>query len=245
MNLHILGSSSHGNCYILETLDETLIIEAGVRMPEVKKALRFNLNKVVGAVISHAHNDHARYAKEMATSGVLVLANEDVLNTHGLSGKPFTKAIYPNKGYKIGGFKIFTIPVTHDVPCLAYVISHPNMGKLLFVTDTITLNTRVNGLNHIMIEANYADDILDDNIASDRVSAVMRPRLLNSHLEFEQTKVILSENDLSQVDNIILLHLSDVNSNEERFVREVREQTGKLVYAANKGMTINLSKIPY
>lgn len=245
MKLHILGSNSLGNCYILETVSEALIIEAGVRMANVKKALRWQMNKVVGAIITHEHKDHAGYAAEMAASGVLVLALEYVFKAHGLVGKPFTKNIVPGKGYKVGNFKIFTVLVKHDVPCLGYIISHPAMGKLLFITDTITLDVCVAGLNHIMIEANYADDIVDSNIASGAMPEAMRPRLLNSHMEIEQTKAILAENDLSQVDNIVLIHLSDGNSDEERFVREVKEITGKPVYAANAGMVLDLSKQPY
>ena len=47
------------------------------------------------------------------------------------------------------------------------------------------------------------------------------------------------------MDNIVLIHLSDGNSDEERFVREVKEITGKPVYAANAGMVLDLSKQPY
>lgn len=245
MNLHILGSNSFGNCYILETATEALIIEAGVRMANVKKALRWQMRKVVGAVITHEHNDHSGYVAEMVASGVLVLALNEVFKSHGLQGKAFTKSILPNTGYKIGNFRIFSLLVKHDVSCLGYVISHPEMGKLLFITDTITLDVLVPGLNHIMIEANYADDIVETNIANGSMPEAMRPRLLNSHMEIEQTKAILAENDLSQVDNIVLIHLSDGNADEDRFVREVRELTGKAVYAANAGMTIDLSKQPY
>ena len=65
MELKILGSSSSGNCYILENEKEALIIEAGIRFIEVKKALNFNMRKVVGCLISHQHNDHAKYAKNI------------------------------------------------------------------------------------------------------------------------------------------------------------------------------------
>ena len=63
MKLIVLGSSSSGNCYILDNGKEALIIEAGIRFQEVKKALDFNLRKVVGCVVTHAHNDHAKYIK--------------------------------------------------------------------------------------------------------------------------------------------------------------------------------------
>lgn len=64
-------------------------------------------------------------------------------------------------------------------------------------------------------------------------------------MEIGETKRILSELDLSAVENIILIHLSDDNSDEARFVAEVREQTYKTVSAAVPGMVIDLSKEPY
>lgn len=245
MNLHILGSNSLGNCYVLETATEALILEAGVRMSNVKKALRWHMRKVVGAVITHQHNDHAGYVAEMAASGVMVLALRDVFRSHGLSGKSFTKEIEGGRGYKLGNFKILALPVKHDVPCLGYIIQHPDMGKLLFITDTVTFDYVVPGLNTVMIEANYADDIVAENITNGDMPEAMRPRLINSHMEIEQTKAILADNDLSEVGNIILIHLSDGNADEQRFVREVHEQTGKIVYAANAGMTIDISLKPY
>ena len=58
MKLKVLGSSSSGNCYILESDTEALIIEAGLPFMEVKKALNFNVRKIVGVVVSHSHGDH-------------------------------------------------------------------------------------------------------------------------------------------------------------------------------------------
>lgn len=245
MNLHILGSNSFGNCYILESRTEALIIEAGVRMADVKKALRWQMNKVVGCVVTHEHNDHAGHVADMVATGVRVLALQEVFNTHGLDGKPFTKAVEPFKGYRIGGFLLQPVPVQHDVPCVGWIIQHADMGKLLFITDTVTFSYRVDGLNVVMIEANYADDIVAENIANGSMPEAMRPRLLNSHMEIGQTKAILADHDLTDVNAIVLVHLSDGNADEERFIREVQEQTGKTVYAANAGMTIDISKTPY
>lgn len=61
MELKVLGSSSSGNCYIIDNGKEALILEAGVRFQEVKKALGYNLRKVVGCLITHRHQDHAKY----------------------------------------------------------------------------------------------------------------------------------------------------------------------------------------
>jgi len=56
---------------------------------------------------------------------------------------------------------------------------------------------------------------------------------------------MLSANDLSQVNNIVLIHLSDSNSDEIQFQNEVSELTGKNVTVASNGMTINFNKTPF
>jgi ribonuclease BN (tRNA processing enzyme) len=251
MKLHILGSNSLGNCYVLESASGSLIVEAGVRFLEVKKALRFKINGIVGAIISHHHNDHAKYIGELVASGVLVLASEETLAAKQLLGAPFTRVIRPLHGIKVSDFKIMPIALNHSnndgsrCECLGFVIDHPESGRILFVTDTMTLDMIVPRMTHIMIEANYADDILTRNIENGSVPPAMRPRLLKSHMEIGTTKLILQDNDLSDVNNIILIHLSDGNSDEQRFVKEITELTGKCVYAANAGMTIDLLKTPY
>lgn len=245
MKLNVLGSDSNGNCYILQTNKEALIIEAGVRMSEVKKALKWQISKVVGAVISHEHNDHAEHIKDFIANGITVLAHPCVFKAKGIENLSFRKEIHPHQGYIVGGFKVRTIPVCHDVPCLGFVIEHEDMGKLLFITDTMMLEYRVPNLNHILLEANYADDILQAKIDAGLVPLSMKPRLIHSHMEIRTTKDILQDSDLSGVNEIVLIHLSNGNSNEERFVREVKEVTGKPVYAATAGLELNLSKNPY
>ena len=48
MHLKCLGSSSAGNCYLLENETECLMIECGIPIKEVKKAMNFNIRKIVG-----------------------------------------------------------------------------------------------------------------------------------------------------------------------------------------------------
>lgn len=245
MRLNVLGSDSNGNCYVLHNDKEALIIEAGVRFSEVKKALKWQLSKVVGAVITHEHNDHAKYVRDFVSNGITVLALPSVFKAKGIDSLSFRKEIEPMHGYIVGGFKVFAMPVCHDVPCVGFIIEHEDMGRMLFVTDTMMLEYRVPGLNHILLEANYAEDILDAKIEAGSVPLSMKPRLIHSHMEIETTKGILRANDLSGVNEIVLIHLSNGNSDERRFVREVQETSGKPVYAAVAGLELNLSINPY
>lgn len=55
MNLKVLSSGSHGNCYLLSTENETLILDCGMPIKEIKKGLNFDLRRVSGVVVTHSH----------------------------------------------------------------------------------------------------------------------------------------------------------------------------------------------
>lgn len=50
-----IGSSSAGNSYALDAGNEILLLEAGCKMAEVKKAINFRIKDVVGVCVSHSH----------------------------------------------------------------------------------------------------------------------------------------------------------------------------------------------
>ena len=242
MVLKVLGSSSQGNCYILENKNEALIIEAGVRFIEVKKALGFDIRKVSGCLITHQHNDHAKYIKAMVESGFPTLALEEVWTAKGVTGSR-AYCIERGKGYRFGRFKVLPFDACHDVPCVGYLIDHPETGRIMFLTDSCMCEYVFPGLNQVMIECNYSDAKLVEAINAGRTLPSQRERLMTSHMELNTCKGFLCANDLTNVANIILLHLSDNNSDEKNFVSEVERQTGKVVYAAHTGLEIELDRI--
>lgn len=242
MILKVLGSSSQGNCYILENKNEALIIEAGVRFIEVKKALGFDIRKVSGCLITHQHNDHAKYIKAMVESGFPTLALEEVWTAKGVTGSR-AYCIERGKGYRFGRFKVLPFDACHDVPCVGYLIDHPETGRIMFLTDSCMCEYVFPGLNQVMIECNYSDAKLVEAINAGRTLPSQRERLMTSHMELNTCKGFLCANDLTNVANIILLHLSDNNSDEKHFVSEIERQTGKVVYAAHTGLEIELDRI--
>ena len=242
MVLKVLGSSSQGNCYILENKNEALIIEAGVRFIEVKKALGFDIRKVSGCLITHQHNDHAKYIKAMVESGFPTLALEEVWTAKGVTGSR-AYCIERGKGYRFGRFKVLPFDACHDVPCVGYLIDHPETGRIMFLTDSCMCEYVFPGLNQVMIECNYSDAKLVEAINAGRTLPSQRERLMTSHMELNTCKGFLRANDLTNVANIILLHLSDNNSDEKHFVSEIERQTGKVVYAAHTGLEIELDRI--
>lgn len=56
MKLTCLGSSSAGNCYLLQADNkETLILDCGIPIKAIKKGLDWNIRGIKGVVISHTH----------------------------------------------------------------------------------------------------------------------------------------------------------------------------------------------
>ena len=245
MKLTVLGSSSAGNGYILSNGKEALIIEAGIRFSTVKKALNFNTSIIAGLIVSHVHGDHAKYVNSYLQGGIKVLSSSSVLIGVDQKYNYLCKEVKAGQGYKIGNFRILPFDLEHDVPCLGFLVNHPETGTIMFLTDSYLSEYVFPGLSHIMLEINYADHILEQNILSGSVHPSMRPRLLQTHMELQTAKSILLANDLSQVKNILLIHLSAQNSSERLFVDEITKTTGKQVFAAKKGLELNFSTNPY
>src|SRR5690625_5728947 len=94
-----------------------------------------------------------------------------------------------------------------------------------------------------MIECNYSLTILNSNIAAGLTPRFMKRRLIKSHFSLENVVQFLKANDLSKVEEIHLLHLSDTNSNEKEFKAVIQELTGKVVYVDRKSTRLNSSHV--
>lgn len=242
MVLKVIGSSSKGNCYILDNGSEALIVEAGVRFAEIKKALEFRVSKVAGCIVTHQHNDHSRSIADVACCGIPTLALPEVWEAKQVTGSRCL-AIRPGRGYRFGGFKVLPFPACHDVPCVGYLIDHAETGRIMFLTDSFMCEYDFPGLSHVMIECNYSDEALARAICEGRTLPSQRERLMTSHMELHTCGDFLQSLDLGGVANVVLLHLSNDNSDEERFVRYIQGVTGKCVYVANPGLVIDMARV--
>lgn len=246
MKLKIIGSSSKGNSYILETETGSLILDAGVPFKEIQKALDFYLSRVRGCLITHEHRDHSKAIKDVMKAGIDVYAPTDLVRfvEDGRSHRFFSPDI--EKQFEVGDFIILPVVAQHDVPCMAFLIVYKPTGeKLLYATDTYYLKNRFNGLNYILIECNYIKDTLDANIEAGRIPASRRDRILESHFSLDNLKGFLKANDLKSVKKIVLIHLSDDNSDAARMVKEIKELTKKDTEVAEPGKAIALELYPF
>ena len=224
MKLKVLGSGSSGNCYILENDAEALIIEAGLPFKEVKKALDFNVRKIVGVAVSHSHQDHAKYVTEYEKAGIPVFKPYNGMKDVDLKGG--------------AGFKIQAFDLVHDVPCYGFYISHLDIENLIYASDTEYIKWRFSKVNHILVEANYSKDLVSDMTEK-------RSHVLTGHMEIETTCEFLKANNNPGLRNVVLLHLSNESGDPEEFKAKAEKVIDCPVYVAQRGLEINLDLVPF
>lgn len=244
MQINSIASSSKGNCYIIDDGHTKILIECGIPFKEIQKALHFRLSSIAGALVSHSHRDHSRSIKDLIKAGVDVYLSEIAISEIGVSGHR-VNAICEKKQFSIGTFSILPFELNHDVYNLGFLLANSEGEKLLYATDTYYIKYRFKGLTHIMVECNYSMDILRTNVEAGTVDTILKNRLLKSHFSLERVKDFLKANDLSQCRKIVLLHLSDYNSDAARMVKEIQELTGIDTIAAEPGMEVELELHPY
>lgn len=76
MKIKVLGSSSRGNCYLLQLKKETLILECGINYKDILKGLDFNLESVIGCLVTHEHKDHSKAITELTNNGIDVYSSK-------------------------------------------------------------------------------------------------------------------------------------------------------------------------
>lgn len=247
MKIRVISSCSEGNCYLLtSSAGSTLILEAGVRVADIKKALGYSLRGVCSCLVTHRHSDHARSVVDLLKLGIPLCSHADVLEAKGVQDNVFAMELEELKTVPVGGgFVVTALKAFHDVPCFAYIIEHEEMGRLLFATDTFKLPYKVKHLNHLLIECNYQDDVLGWNMEQGRCIASLRERLMLTHMELRTTCKAVKKNMSESLQDIMLVHLSADNSNAEHMQKDVSAVSGVPVYVAEPGLEIEINYEPF
>lgn len=162
-----------------------------------------------------------------------VFSNQDV--SERFQG---VKALLPKKKYKIGSFVVMPLEVEHNVPNFAYIIEHEEIGKLVYATDLTHFPYKIKGVTTLLIEANNSEDIIIDHLCDNEVIRSMS----ENHMEINETINAIRNNISSDLNNIILCHLSDGQSDEKLFKQLIFDEFGIMPYVAERGMEVTINK---
>ena len=226
-----IASGSSGNAYYISDGKSSLLLDAGIPLARIQAGCGYCVSKLSGCLVTHAHSDHVKSAKNLAKLGVNIYTSQGTIDMANLSGHRIHR-VKVLEQFETGTFKILPFDVEHDAPePLGFLVySKETKEKLLYLTDTYYIRYIFKGLTHILIEANYDQDVLLSNIRINYMDSGRAKRIITSHMSIDTTIQTLKSFDLSLVKQIYLLHLSNDNSNAELFKERVQAITGKEVY---------------
>ena len=227
ITIKTIASGSTGNAYHVTDGYSPILVECGVQFRRIQKAINFKVSELAGCLISHSHKDHCMAIKDVMKAGVDCYLTAGTAEKTGIKHHRI-KTIEPKKQFKLASWTVLPFRTKHHdvdgtlMDSVGFLLQNKKKEKLLFITDSYYVEYVFSGLNYIMLEANYALDIL----MTSSLPSAHKKRIMKSHFSLENVKEFLKANDLSRCREIHLLHLSAGNSDAGRFKREIEGLAG-------------------
>lgn len=228
MKITVIASGSSGNCYLIQSEKANVLIEAGVNPKLIKKKTGLNFSQITGILISHKHKDHSAYAGKIASDyGVKIYGNADTLES--IKEKCINKEVLkPMKSLYLKDLYVTPLQLNHDVDCLGFIIVDTNtQEKLLFFTDTNSLNYELPQFDYVMAECNYDEKVLMQNVVNGRIDRTYAERVRKTHFSIDKLERFIKEQ--KKLQKLYIMHLSNDNSNADEFVTKLQAIIGRPV----------------
>lgn len=223
-----LGSGSSGNCYLLRTDDDTLMIDAGIDLRLLRQYFdRYGINAdhIHHLLITHDHIDHVKaigpvsracHAEVYATAKV----HHAIESNKRLSEKidaSLVRHIEHEHTLQLGDFSVTPFSVPHD--------SHGNTGYRIacqgttvgIATDvghaTPTIVKHLQGVEHLVVEANYDPQML----LRGKYPYFLKQRITgpDGHLSNSEAARLIGQCSSVHLRHVWLCHLSEENNHPE------------------------------
>lgn len=222
------GSGSSGNCYMLFTDTEALLIDVGVGSRILKKHLRDRglcFPSKTYILVTHDHADHVKNVGSLSNDKQFNVYTTQLVHRgidHNYSIRHKVKAelrcyVEVDKTYEIGSFAVTPFSVPHDsTDCVGYEIKYRDI-VFSIITDVGHVTERIkqviSSANYLVIESNHDEEMLH----SGPYPAVLKARVASSigHLSNKDCGEALAENATPILRHVWLCHLSEENNHPE------------------------------
>lgn len=225
-----IGSGSSGNSYLLSDGETTIMIDAGVGIRNIKKALKdsgFSLSDVSAILITHDHTDHIKSLNHIGSGDVFIPVYSTVDVHKGIErnycmqnklSDPMVKIVAKSTSFAVGTMNVTPFEVPHDSSDnVGYRIDFSNGETFVLATDighlTSKIEEQISVANYLVIEANYDESMLSmgkyPQHLKDRIKSPQ------GHLSNRETADALCRLCHPGLKNIWLCHLSEENNHPE------------------------------
>lgn len=226
-----MASGSSGNATYVSDGVTALLLDCGISYRELQKGTDFGLSKLSGVLVTHYHQDHSKAVKDLAKHGIDVYSSEGTFEALKIQGHR-CKPIKALETFSVGTFDVTPFDVIHDAPePLGFLAESVETGeKLLYFSDTAYVRYTFDGLTHIIAECNHGEYELRRSVSEGIITPELAKRITRNHISVERLERMLKANDLSRLQEVHLIHLSNNNSDEGRFKNVIQRVVGVPVY---------------
>ena len=190
------------------------------------------IGRLLFAATDERHIDHVKSLDYFINLGIPCYGNKDVCDAHN-------GCIELPKVLKVDGFKVQNFELVHDVPNNAFIIDTDDGIRILYCTDTKRIPKKVKGVHYAIIECNYDPNAIIDNAMED-VFTKSKPE---NHQSLDECIRYLKAIDKSNLQCIILWHMSMSNIDENKAIETIKREVGfDNVVVADSGMEIYIQK---
>ena len=179
--------------------------------------------------------DHSKSVEDLEAMGIPILApylgdSCKSMNIGEFTVKPFDLTT-------IDGSWTHTDANGEPCPIYGFLITHKEMGRMLYITDTNLIKWRFKDINHILLGVNYDKDLID-NEDSAKVNHVYR-----GHMSIDTACDFVKSNNSKNLQNVIMCHLSKDNAEPDSFIEKMQKVAPQAnVYVAHKGLEVELRR---
>lgn len=259
MKITPLASGSKGNAYIIDDgAAPPILIEAGISINALKERIwkaGYNITDISSCFISHAHKDHSRAAADLIRQYSIpcFMAYKTAEDLGLWDDAPhmhfFIFCIFqwdmpiwsPRISLKVPpmrpiNYTIVPFQLQHDIVNAGFLFNSHATGKtILYATDTAYIRHRFGEeITHIMIECNYDPDALKEAMEAGELDMTQYLRIMDTHFGLDNVLEFLKANNLPNLQEVWLLHLSERHIDPKKAKARVQEAAGAPVYVANE-----------
>jgi phosphoribosyl 1,2-cyclic phosphodiesterase len=232
MEVHVLASGSDGNCTVIESDGEAIMIDAGIsckRILNLMEVQGIDKEMLKAILITHEHGDHVSGAG--ATSRKLdipVVANLNTFNESHL-GNVQHWVYNSNSCIDIGQFHVTPLPTSHNAIEPNCYFTEVDDKKVLVATDTGKFSFQIEHALALadvaVVEANYDTKMLVNGPYPPSLKSLIgseRGHMCNIDTGFA-IKRTMGENEHRK---LFLAHLSKTNNTPDIARQSVADITG-------------------
>lgn len=250
MRVCSLASSSKGNCHIVYTDNEILIIDMGISLRELEEKLirlKLDIGNVVGVLVSHEHGDHTRGLLSLVRKyNIPIYCHYDsvdgVINKTRISSLCITR--FMDSDFKVGVFDVSAFKVSHDVNCVGFSIKE-NSHKVSIVTDlgytTNEIVERLYDSRLVILESNHDEKMV---ASSTKYPTILKRRILGDygHLSNINCARVVAQLAQHNVRQIVCAHLSEENNTPQLCYDTICDYLNSVGIAPGVNIKIDIAK---